>query len=67
MLVLSRKKTQRICLGDSIVVTIVDIGGDRVKVGIDAPKDVEIWRDEIAEKKATAQPPVLPQLQQRAV
>lgn len=66
MLVLSRKKTQRICFGDSIVVTIVDIGGDRVKVGIEAPKDVEIWRDEIAEKKATGQSSVLAQSQQQA-
>ena len=52
MLVLSRKTSQCICLGDSIVLTIVDIGSDRVKVGIEAPQDVEIWRDEIASKKA---------------
>ena len=56
MLVLSRKKTQRICLGDSIVLTIVDIGGDRVKIGVEAPRDVEVWRNELAEKKTTVPP-----------
>ena len=40
MLVLSRKETQRIRLGDSIVVTIVKISGDKVRVGIEAPADV---------------------------
>ncbi|MCO6042965.1 carbon storage regulator [Aeoliella sp. ICT_H6.2] len=47
MLVLSRKESQRIRLGDSIVVTIVKIGGDKVRVGIDAPDDVLVLRDEL--------------------
>jgi carbon storage regulator len=47
MLVLSRKETQRIRLGDSIVVTIVKISGDKVRVGIDAPADVLVLRDEL--------------------
>ena len=37
MLVLSRKESQRIRLGDSIVITIVKISGDKVRIGIDAP------------------------------
>jgi len=47
MLVLSRKESQRIRLGDSIVVTIVKIGGDKVRVGIEAPDDVLVLRDEL--------------------
>ena len=47
MLVLSRKETQRIRLGDSIVVTIVKISGDKVRVGIEAPADVLVLRDEL--------------------
>lgn len=47
MLVLSRKESQRIRLGDSIVVTIVKIGGDKVRVGIDAPDNVLVLRDEL--------------------
>jgi carbon storage regulator len=47
MLVLSRKETQRIRLGDSIVITIVKIGGDKVRIGIDAPSDVLVLRDEL--------------------
>jgi len=55
MLVLSRKESQRIRLGDSIVVTIVKISGDKVRVGIDAPADVLVLRDEL-EVRAEAAP-----------
>lgn len=47
MLVLSRKETQRIRVGDSIVVTIVKVSGDKVRVGIEAPSDVLVLRDEL--------------------
>lgn len=47
MLVLSRKESQRIRLGDSIVITIVKIAGDKVRVGIDAPTNVLVLRDEL--------------------
>lgn len=47
MLVLSRKESQRIRLGDSIVITIVKIAGDKVRVGIDAPTSVLVLRDEL--------------------
>ena len=56
MLVLSRKKCQRIRLGDSIVLTIVDIGGDRVKLGIEAPSEVEVTRDELPENMSVKLP-----------
>jgi len=47
MLVLSRKETQRIRLGDDIVITVVRIGGDKVRLGIDAPRDMLVLRDEL--------------------
>ena len=47
MLVLSRKESQRIRLGDSIVVTIVKISGDKVRVGIEAPANILVLRDEL--------------------
>ena len=47
MLVLSRKQSQRIRLGDSIVITIVKISGDKVRIGIDAPSNVLVLRDEL--------------------
>jgi carbon storage regulator len=47
MLVLSRRERQRIRLGDSIVVTIVRVAGDRVRIGIEAPPEVLVLRDEL--------------------
>jgi len=47
MLVLSRKKNEKIVINESIVVTVVDVRGDRVRIGIDAPRDVPIHREEI--------------------
>lgn len=47
MLVLSRKKTQRLKLGSDIVVTVIDVSGEKVRLGIDAPKEVTILREEL--------------------
>jgi carbon storage regulator len=47
MLVLSRKKGQRIHLGDSIVLTVLGCQGSQVRLGIEAPEDVVILREEI--------------------
>ncbi len=47
MLVLSRKETQRIKLGDSIVVTVVRLAGDKVRLGIEAPADMLVLRGEL--------------------
>ncbi len=47
MLVLSRKERQRIRLGDNITVTIVRLSGDQVRLGIDAPRDVRVLREEL--------------------
>jgi carbon storage regulator len=47
MLVLSRRERERIRLGDSIVVTIVRVTGDKVRIGIEAPPEVLVLRDEL--------------------
>jgi carbon storage regulator len=47
MLVLSRKCEQSLLLGDDIVVTILGIDGDRVKLGIEAPRSVSVLRQEV--------------------
>lgn len=49
MLVLSRYKDQSIYIGDDIVVTIVDVRGDRIRLGIEAPANVPVHRQEIYE------------------
>ena len=51
MLVLSRKKDQRIQVGDDIYVTVVEIRGDKVRIGIDAPREVKVMREELVEVK----------------
>lgn len=50
MLVLTRKTQQAIKIGDDIEVTIVAIQGDQVKIGIDAPKSIEVHRKEVFEE-----------------
>ncbi len=47
MLVLSRRESERIKLGDSIVVTVVRVAGDRVRLGIEAPADMLVLREEL--------------------
>lgn len=56
MLVLSRKETQRIRVGDSVVVTIVKVTGDKVRVGIEAPADMLVLRDELQAWDDSGQP-----------
>lgn len=49
MLVLSRQRDESIIIGDNIVVTIVDVRGNKVRLGIEAPKSVHIRRSELTE------------------
>ena len=49
MLVLSRHRDESIMIGDDIVITIVDIRGDKVRLGIDAPTDIPVHRQEVYE------------------
>ncbi len=65
MLVLSRHKDETIMIGDDIEISIVDIKGDTVRIGINAPRDVTVHRKEIyeairAENIAAAQRQAIP-------
>lgn len=47
MLVLTRKVDESIIIGDDIKITVVDVRGDQVKIGIDAPRSVSVHREEV--------------------
>ena len=47
MLVLTRKRDESIFIGDDIRITVVDVRGDQVKIGIDAPRHVPVHREEV--------------------
>ena len=62
MLVLSRKKNESIVINNDVVITVVEIRGDKVRLGIVAPKDVPVHRQEVfdainAGRKAGQEPP----------
>ena len=52
MLVLSRKERERIRLGSDIVITVVRLSGDRVRLGIEAPNDMVVLREELDPEQA---------------
>jgi len=59
MLILSRKVDEKVIIGDDIKISIVEIRGDQVRIGIDAPKKVKVFRQEVydaikAENKAAS-------------
>ncbi len=47
MLILSRKKDESIMIGEDIEVSVVDIKGDQIKLGIKAPRDIKVYRQEV--------------------
>ncbi len=49
MLVISRKEGESIVISDNIRITIVSLGGDKVSIGIDAPKEIRVMRQELLE------------------
>ncbi|HZZ29090.1 MAG TPA: carbon storage regulator [Pirellulales bacterium] len=56
MLVLSRKQSERIRLGKDIIVTVVRVAGDKVRLGIDAPADMVVLRDELDTRAVPSRP-----------
>ncbi len=68
MLILSRRKDESIIIDDRIEIAVVDIKGDQVKLGIKAPRDVKIFRNEVflaiqeQNRKAALAPTDLPEL-----
>ena len=67
MLILSRKINEKIMIGDEISISIIEIRGDQVRIGVDAPKTIKVFRREVfdaimAENKAAAEStPVFPE------
>ena len=57
MLVLSRKRDERIVIGDNIVITVVEVRGDKVRLGIDAPAEVPVHRQEVIDAMRRAEVP----------
>jgi carbon storage regulator len=60
MLILSRKVNEKIMIGDDISVSIIEVRGDQVRIGVDAPKNVKVFRQEVfdaikAENKAAVE------------
>ena len=68
MLILSRKLNEKIMIGDDIAVSIIEIRGDQVKIGVDAPRSVKVYRREVfdaimEENRAAADSsPTLPEM-----
>ena len=54
MLVLSRKPMERIHIGDNVVVTVLEIRGNKARIGIDAPKEVHVLRSELQDQDSVA-------------
>ena len=47
MLILSRKVDEKIKIGDNITITLIEVRGDQVKIGVEAPKNVKVFRQEV--------------------
>lgn len=61
MLVLTRRANESIMIGDDIVITVLDVRGDQIRIGINAPRSVAVHREEVyaelqAENQAAASP-----------
>lgn len=54
MLILTRKSRESIRIADDITITIMEVDGTHVRIGIDAPRDVEVYRSEIYEEARAA-------------
>lgn len=59
MLILTRKIDEKIKIGEDITITLIDVHGDQVKIGVEAPKNVKVFRQEVfdaiqSENKAAA-------------
>ena len=60
MLVLTRRPNESIVINDNVTVTVVEVKGDRVKLGFEAPRWIEIWRKEIWVEKQQERDDVQP-------
>ena len=56
MLVLSRKLGEKICIGENICITVVDIDRGKIRLGIEAPREVPVFRQELLPLKPESNP-----------
>lgn len=56
MLVLTRRINERIVIGDDIVVTVLEVHGEQVRLGIDAPRTVKVFREEVLQRDRAPSP-----------
>jgi carbon storage regulator len=49
-LVLTRRVNERLVIGDDVTVTVLEVRGDQVRLGIDAPRDVKVFREEVLQR-----------------
>lgn len=56
MLILTRKTGEKILIADDVTITVLHVSGTQVKLGIDAPKDVRIMREELLDTPVGEQP-----------
>lgn len=50
MLILTRRPGEKVMIGDGVVVTVLGIKGNQARIGVDAPKDMEVHREEVYER-----------------
>ena len=68
MLILSRKVNEKIMIGEDVSISVIEIRGDQVRLGVDAPKTIKVYRQEVfdaikAENKAAVESsPIFPEL-----
>ena len=66
MLILSRKEAEKVYLGNDIVPTIIRVAGDKVRIGIEAPSNVRVLRNELQKHDEQSEVPVTLQVTRRA-
>ena len=60
MLVLTRKINQSIMIGDEIEITVLSVSGEKVRIGIEAPRDISVFRQEVLDNMEEADKPTSP-------
>ena len=57
MLIITRRPGERVMIGDDIVVAVIDVKGSNVRIGIDAPREIAVFREELLETSQESAPP----------